>query len=56
MNKKVVVTGGTGFIGRHALEALTQQHFPIMIIDNFSNCQSQSKDLDISISPSRRSG
>jgi nucleoside-diphosphate-sugar epimerase len=38
--KKVVVTGGAGFIGKHVVEVLNQQqHLSIIVIDNLSNCR-----------------
>lgn len=35
--KKILVTGGTGFIGSHAIVALHQAGYEPIIIDNFSN-------------------
>lgn len=35
--KKILVTGGTGFIGSHTVVELQQQGFEVIIIDNFSN-------------------
>jgi len=34
---KVLVTGGTGYIGSHTVVALQQQGFEVVIIDNLSN-------------------
>jgi UDP-glucose 4-epimerase len=34
--KKVVVTGGAGFIGSHLLEELTQRDYSLLVIDDFS--------------------
>ncbi|MEO2129395.1 MAG: UDP-glucose 4-epimerase GalE [Christiangramia sp.] len=36
-NKKVLVTGGLGFIGSHTVVALQQQGVEVVIIDNLSN-------------------
>lgn len=35
--KKIIVTGGAGYIGSHCVIALTQNGFCPIIIDNFSN-------------------
>lgn len=37
MNKKVLVTGGTGYIGSHTVVELLQDSYDVIIIDNFSN-------------------
>ncbi|APG59610.1 UDP-glucose 4-epimerase GalE [Christiangramia salexigens] len=37
MNKKVLVTGGLGFIGSHTVVALQKEGFEVIIIDNLSN-------------------
>lgn len=37
MNKKVLVTGGTGFIGSHTVVELQNNGFDVVIIDNLSN-------------------
>ncbi|MDT0641742.1 UDP-glucose 4-epimerase GalE [Zunongwangia sp. F363] len=37
MNKKILVTGGLGFIGSHTVVALQEQGFDVVIIDNLSN-------------------
>ena len=36
---RVLVTGGTGYIGSHTVVALQQQGFEVIIIDNLSNSQ-----------------
>jgi UDP-glucose 4-epimerase len=37
MAKKIVVTGGLGFIGSHTVVALQEKGFEVVIIDNLSN-------------------
>ncbi len=37
MNKKILVTGGLGFIGSHTVVALQEEGFDVVIIDNLSN-------------------
>lgn len=37
MNKKILVTGGLGFIGSHTVVALQERGFEVVIIDNLSN-------------------
>ena len=37
MNKKILVTGGLGFIGSHTVVALQEKGFDVVIIDNLSN-------------------
>jgi len=37
MNKKVLVTGGTGYIGSHTVVELQNEGFEVYIIDNLSN-------------------
>ncbi|MDO8428041.1 MAG: NAD-dependent epimerase/dehydratase family protein [Candidatus Diapherotrites archaeon] len=34
MSKKIVVTGGAGFIGSHLVETLVQKNFDVTVIDN----------------------
>jgi len=36
-NKKILVTGGTGFIGSHTVVELQQHGYEVVIIDNLSN-------------------
>lgn len=36
-DKKILVTGGLGFIGSHTVVALQEQRFKVVIIDNLSN-------------------
>jgi len=37
MKKKILVTGGTGYIGSHTVVELLQNNFEVIIIDNLSN-------------------
>ena len=37
MNKKILVTGGTGYIGSHTVVELQQAGYEVVIIDNLSN-------------------
>jgi len=39
MSKKIVVTGGTGYIGSHTVVELQQEGFEVIIVDNLSNSQ-----------------
>jgi len=36
-DKKVIVTGGNGFVGKHLVDQLIQQKIKVIIIDNLSN-------------------
>lgn len=37
MNKKILVTGGLGFIGSHTVVALQERSYDVVILDNLSN-------------------
>ncbi|MGB7784998.1 MAG: UDP-glucose 4-epimerase GalE [Salinimicrobium sp.] len=41
MSKKILVTGGLGFIGSHTVVALQERGFDVVIIDNLSNSSLQ---------------
>ncbi|NSW45813.1 MAG: UDP-glucose 4-epimerase GalE [Bacteroidales bacterium] len=40
MGKKILITGGTGYIGSHTAVELIQQGYEVFIVDNFSNSHS----------------
>lgn len=42
--KKVLLTGGLGYIGSHTAVELLDNNYEIVIIDNLSNCKIQTKD------------
>ena len=44
MNKKIIVTGGTGYIGSHTTVALQNAGFSVVIMDNLSNSTMTSID------------
>ena len=44
MNKKIIVTGGTGYIGSHTTVALQNAGFRVVIMDNLSNSTMTSID------------
>ncbi len=39
MKEKILVTGGTGFIGSHTAVELQEEGFEVIIVDNFSNSE-----------------
>ncbi len=39
MNKKILITGGTGYIGSHTVVELIEQEYEVLIIDNLSNSE-----------------
>lgn len=40
MSKKILITGGTGYIGSHTAVELIQKGYEVFIVDNFSNSHS----------------
>jgi UDP-glucose 4-epimerase len=49
MKEKVLVTGGTGFIGSHTVVELQNEGFEPIIVDNFSNSEPEVADRIASI-------
>jgi UDP-glucose 4-epimerase len=41
MKQKIVVTGGTGYIGSHTAAELTQEGFEVILIDNLFNSEAE---------------
>ena len=39
MKKKLIVTGGAGFIGSHLVDKLVNQKYDVLVIDNLVNGQ-----------------
>ena len=37
MKKRILVTGGTGYIGSHTVVELQQSGYDVVIVDNLSN-------------------
>ena len=37
MNKKIIVTGGAGYIGSHICKKLKKENFEPIVLDNFSS-------------------
>ena len=44
MKQKILVTGGTGFIGSHTTVELQQAGYDVVIIDNLSNSKADVVD------------
>ena len=40
---KILVTGGTGYIGSHTSVQLLENNYDVVIIDNFSNSKKEVK-------------
>ena len=41
MKKRIIVTGGTGYIGSHTAVELIQEGFEVVIIDNLYNSEAE---------------
>lgn len=37
MNKKILVTGGVGYIGSHTVVELLDRDYQVVVVDNLSN-------------------
>ena len=44
LKKKILVTGGLGFIGSHTSLKLLEKNYDIIILDNLSNSKIEVKD------------
>lgn len=44
MQKTVLITGGTGYIGSHVATELLQSNYKVVIVDNFNNSDNQALD------------
>ena len=53
MNKKILVTGGTGYIGSHTVVELQQAGYEVVIIDNLSNSNESVLDGIVNITGKR---
>ena len=42
MTKKILVTGGAGYIGSHACVALLEAGFDVVVLDNLCNSKLES--------------
>ena len=49
MNKKILVTGGLGYIGSHVVVELQNEGFQVIVIDNLSNSSMDVLDRIIEI-------
>ena len=45
MKKKILVTGGLGFIGSHTSLKLLEKDYHLIILDNLSNSKIEVKDV-----------
>jgi UDP-glucose 4-epimerase len=41
MKKRIIVTGGTGYIGSHTAVELIQEGFEVVLIDNLYNSEAE---------------
>ena len=48
MNKKIIVTGGAGYIGCHVVEELIKSNYQVTVIDRLSFDANSLKDLSLS--------
>src|SRR5512136_2246508 len=53
MKKKILVTGGTGYIGSHTAVELIEEGFEIIIIDNLYNSDAEVVDRIYQITGTR---
>jgi UDP-glucose 4-epimerase len=53
MNKKILVTGGTGYIGSHTVVELQQAGYEVVVIDNLSNSNEEVLDGIVNITGKR---
>ena len=44
MKKKIIVTGGTGYIGSHTAAELQEEGFEVILIDNLYNSEAEVAD------------
>lgn len=51
--KKILVTGGTGYIGSHTVVELIQQNYEVLIVDDLSNSSEEMLDGIVEITGSR---
>ena len=48
--KKILVTGGLGYIGSHTVVELQSSGYDVVVIDNLDNAKEEVKDRIVSIS------
>ena len=44
-NRKILITGGLGYLGSHTALKLLQSDFSLVLLDNFSNSQKKTLEL-----------
>ena len=42
--KKIIISGGAGFIGSHLVDAVLEKRYEIIVLDNFSTGRPQNLD------------
>ena len=47
MGKKILVTGGCGYIGSHTTTLLLEQGYEVIIVDNLSNSRKEVLDKSV---------